>query len=105
MAEYSTSGTSGGGTSYLTSDVLGTPRIITGSNINDQGEESKPGMTICRLGKRCLLGVIIATLVIMSGRSSPKRKEILRRGWITSEQGITQIHKEDSSALMQSVLI
>jgi RHS repeat-associated protein len=36
VAEYSNSNpSSGGGTSYLTSDNLGTPRIITGSNIND----------------------------------------------------------------------
>lgn len=35
VAEYTTSGSSGGGTSYLTTDTLGTPRVITGSNLND----------------------------------------------------------------------
>lgn len=34
-AEYATAASSGAGTSYLTSDVLGTPRVITGSDIND----------------------------------------------------------------------
>lgn len=35
VAEYSSAGSNGGGTSYLTSDTLGTPRVITGSDIND----------------------------------------------------------------------
>jgi RHS repeat-associated protein len=36
VAEYTTSNlTTGGGTSYLTMDTLGTPRIISGTNIND----------------------------------------------------------------------
>jgi RHS repeat-associated protein len=36
VAEYTTSNlTTGGGTSYLTMDTLGTPRIISGTNLND----------------------------------------------------------------------
>ena len=35
VAEYTTSNATGGGTSYVTSDTLGTPRIITGTNLND----------------------------------------------------------------------
>jgi RHS repeat-associated protein len=56
IAEYSTSGSMGAGTSYLTTDVLGTPRVITGSNINDDNGGVKARHDYLPFGEEVFVG-------------------------------------------------
>jgi RHS repeat-associated protein len=56
IAEYSSAGSSGGGTSYLTSDLLGTPRVITGSDVNDTSGGVKARHDYLPFGEELLVG-------------------------------------------------
>lgn len=56
IAEYSNSSSSGSGTSYVTSDMLGTPRVITGSNINDQWGGIKSRHDYLPFGEEMIVG-------------------------------------------------
>jgi RHS repeat-associated protein len=56
VAEYSSAGSAGGGTSYVTSDALGTPRVITGSNINDASGGVKARHDYLPFGEELFIG-------------------------------------------------